>query len=434
MSNENKPNDDNEKTVIFNSASNSKPDSSNATNSAGNDQTKHKDNQSSGDDKTRIDNSGLHGGGASQTNSAQADSKDLGERPNGASQPESNGTKKQADQKSDSVSKKTFSAGMAGAAAAGVVAGTLLSDEIKGMFVADATDAPESPEDEIQDVTSMAEEVPMDDTSDAVAEAIDSNSETEVHIGDSLSIEVTNENGTFEVSMMDLDGDGEMDSINSQATLVDGNSIGFSEVGDTLNAYFNTESIQEAMPEDYIDLCCSGEMEGFGPECLGAESYPIQSGDTLSEIAAAHNTSIGDLLALNPQIEDANLIYAGDNLLIPVGDNDSNPYAGWSPSEPDQINWDGEYITDEMPEDGGFEGMNSDMDGAPFEGEEVDITTEDYMEVDGESEFQEMDWQSFEDQPLDEYSSALNEYDFDSMETPESYCDYSNDLDSMDFI
>jgi len=45
-----------------------------------------------------------------------------------------------------------------------------------------------------------------------------------------------------------------------------------------------------------------------------------------------------------------------------------------------------------------------------------------------------MDWQSFEDEPTEEYSSALYDTDFASMETPDSYLDYSNDADSFDFI
>jgi LysM repeat protein len=46
-------------------------------------------------------------------------------------------------------------------------------------------------------------------------------------------------------------------------------------------------------------------------------NYQIKSGDTLSQIAARHNTSVSALMKANPQIKDANLIYAGRTLNIP---------------------------------------------------------------------------------------------------------------------
>ena len=44
--------------------------------------------------------------------------------------------------------------------------------------------------------------------------------------------------------------------------------------------------------------------------------YTIQSGDTLSGIAAKFGTSIANLMALNPQIKNPNLIYAGKTIRI----------------------------------------------------------------------------------------------------------------------
>jgi len=46
-------------------------------------------------------------------------------------------------------------------------------------------------------------------------------------------------------------------------------------------------------------------------------SYRIQSGDTLSRIAQRNNTSVSALMKANPQIKNANLIYAGRSLNIP---------------------------------------------------------------------------------------------------------------------
>ena len=44
--------------------------------------------------------------------------------------------------------------------------------------------------------------------------------------------------------------------------------------------------------------------------------YTIQSGDTLSGIAAKFGTTINKLMSLNPQIKNPNLIYAGKTIRI----------------------------------------------------------------------------------------------------------------------
>lgn len=51
-------------------------------------------------------------------------------------------------------------------------------------------------------------------------------------------------------------------------------------------------------------------------------SYRIKSGDTLSGIASRYKTSVSALMKANPQIKDANKIYAGKSLNIP-GSRDS---------------------------------------------------------------------------------------------------------------
>lgn len=48
-----------------------------------------------------------------------------------------------------------------------------------------------------------------------------------------------------------------------------------------------------------------------------SSSYTIKSGDSLSKIAAANGTSVSELMRLNPQIKNANLIIAGQNLNLP---------------------------------------------------------------------------------------------------------------------
>jgi LysM repeat protein len=51
-------------------------------------------------------------------------------------------------------------------------------------------------------------------------------------------------------------------------------------------------------------------------------AYQIRSGDTLSGIAARYRTTVAALMQANPQIHNANLIYAGQKLNVP-GSSDS---------------------------------------------------------------------------------------------------------------
>ena len=46
--------------------------------------------------------------------------------------------------------------------------------------------------------------------------------------------------------------------------------------------------------------------------------YTIAEGDTLSEIAREFNTTITEIMELNPSITDSNMIYSGQVLLIPI--------------------------------------------------------------------------------------------------------------------
>lgn len=49
------------------------------------------------------------------------------------------------------------------------------------------------------------------------------------------------------------------------------------------------------------------------------ETYTIVSGDTLSGIAKKYRTTVKRLMSLNPKIENADLIYAGDVIFVPAG-------------------------------------------------------------------------------------------------------------------
>jgi uncharacterized YkwD family protein len=51
---------------------------------------------------------------------------------------------------------------------------------------------------------------------------------------------------------------------------------------------------------------------------FAAGSYTVKSGDTLLKIANANNVTLNDLLAANPSIKNASLIYVGQTITIPT--------------------------------------------------------------------------------------------------------------------
>lgn len=53
-----------------------------------------------------------------------------------------------------------------------------------------------------------------------------------------------------------------------------------------------------------------------GGALLNNEFYVVEPGDTLSGIAVKFGTSVKKLLALNPRITNADLIYAGEAIRI----------------------------------------------------------------------------------------------------------------------
>ena len=55
------------------------------------------------------------------------------------------------------------------------------------------------------------------------------------------------------------------------------------------------------------------ELENVtGGAAYGDNYYVVKRGDTLSAIAVKYHTTVNKLMALNPQIKNANLIYVGD--------------------------------------------------------------------------------------------------------------------------
>ena len=58
------------------------------------------------------------------------------------------------------------------------------------------------------------------------------------------------------------------------------------------------------------------ELENVAGGAAYSNYYTIKRGDTLSALARKFNTTIGALMALNPHIKNANLIYEGDTIRI----------------------------------------------------------------------------------------------------------------------
>ena len=58
------------------------------------------------------------------------------------------------------------------------------------------------------------------------------------------------------------------------------------------------------------------ELENVAGGAFADNYYIVRKGDTLGAIAAKFGTSVSNLMALNPHIKNANLIYAGDTIRI----------------------------------------------------------------------------------------------------------------------
>ena len=54
------------------------------------------------------------------------------------------------------------------------------------------------------------------------------------------------------------------------------------------------------------------ELENVSGGAAGQNYYTVKKGDTLSAIAVKYHTTVNKLMALNPHIKNANLIYVGD--------------------------------------------------------------------------------------------------------------------------
>ena len=286
--------------------------------------------------------------------------------------------------KTDSkISPGLFAAGVAGAAIGGTVLGTAFSEEIKEVFNVESFNAPDSPEAEAQEVNSSQIEISSTDTA----------------------------GNTYTVSIVDIDGDGDIDSQTGNIQLVDGTTVSFTQTGDNLSPLFGNNAVIASANDFHGQAGFTSYIEDGLTAGNDTHVYEIQAGDTLSEIADANHTSVAHLMELNPDITDPNLIYASHNLVIPNNDNISNPYEG----------------------DVGLEGQVNNLTAS----NDSTVTGDSIAGDTPDGDYANVDWASFSDDAANgdnsAYGEALSQTDFESFEAPESYTDFdSNDLGNLD--
>lgn len=66
-----------------------------------------------------------------------------------------------------------------------------------------------------------------------------------------------------------------------------------------------------------------------------AFAYEVQSGDTMSKIASENDMSLNELATLNPEINNINLIYVGQNVKTDASEVDSKQVTSATPYEQD---------------------------------------------------------------------------------------------------
>ena len=312
--------------------------------------------------------------------------------------------------KQSGTSKAAVAAGVVGASVAGAALGAIYSDEIKDAFPVEGFDAPESPEAEAKTATP---ENPINQVGNASIvdnshQAING-ANAPVDHSSTYEMSATDADGnTYSVSLVDNDSDGKTDSQTANIHFVDGSSISYTETGDNLNPLF-TDNTGIASIEDFASI-----PDFVQDDNSATHMYEVQAGDTLSQIAAGNDTSIANIIELNPEISDPDVIYAQQNIEIPNNDNISNPYEGGVGLGNDSV----EYVEESIA-------YNDDSIGVVDEASTPDGNYED------------VDWNSFEEDPVvpdnSDYDSALSQTDFDDYGSTDSYYESGNDSVSSEF-
>lgn len=85
--------------------------------------------------------------------------------------------------------------------------------------------------------------------------------------------------------------------------------------------------MREKIGKTMLALCC---FLVISPAM--ASAYTIQHGDTLSQLAQQFGVKLEELLKINPEIDDPDLIYAGQTLKLPNSPSYHDSKAQFSPS------------------------------------------------------------------------------------------------------
>jgi LysM repeat protein len=310
------------------------------------------------------------------------------------------------------ISPGAAAAGVAAAAVAGTAMGTVYSEEIKGVFDNEEIDAPESiaSENSTNDQGTSAEA----SINSAAALTQNSGNELKTDVASVLEFSTTDDQGNqYTVSLVDLDNDGKIDYQTANIGFVDGSSISYTGSGENMNSLF-ANNMNWATNEDYVNLQqVSNQIES------GATSiYEIQAGDTLSEIALANDTSVSDIMEINPNIQDADLIYAGDEIMIPGGEMPENTI--------DATTLAGNYYTNEP----GVESVDTNYEVSDWASEnevmgETDPSNYDVIDWSSETEVEgEIETSNYEEE--------LANTDFDNFNSVDSF-DFDSDFTNTDF-
>jgi LysM repeat protein len=191
------------------------------------------------------------------------------------------------------------------------------------------------------------------------------------------------------------------------------------EQGDISHGIPDSVTIDQITVNYFSDSPASTLSGGIYNETLETIDYPIQSGDTLSEIAQAHHTTIDHIMELNPDISNPDLIYAGNNLVVPLGDNIQNPYEEWNELEQ---NFADTSVPESLSYDSTMDENISEMEALEMEIYEPEIEESNpdmtYPSVD-DPEFAAVDWPAFEDQPMDDLEYLYENPDMSTAEPVE---------------
>ena len=386
-------NQDDDKTIVF-SSSNKVQDLDNSDKTV----------VSNDSDKTQIQ--------SSTTISSENIEKPVQESQNSSEVVSSNNIENLKNMNKQSVtSKAAVAAGVLGASVAGAALGAIYSDEIKDAFPVEGFDAPESPEAEAQTATpeNPINQVGNASIVDKAHQAINGTNAPVDHSSTYEMSETDADGNTYSVSLVDNDSDGKIDSQTVNIHFVDGSSVTYTETGDNLNPLF-TDNTGIASIEDFASI-----PDFVQDDNSATHMYEVQAGDTLSQIAAGNDTSIANIIELNPEISDPDVIYAQQDIEIPNNDHISNPYEGGVGLGNDSV----EYVEESIA-------YNDDSIGVVDEASTPDGNYED------------VDWNSFEGDPVvadnSDYDSALSQTDFDDYGSTDSYYESGNDSVSSEFI